>query len=299
MDQKIKIIQYTDPLCTWCYGMEPIFRKIDYLLKDKVEFQVILGMLLSDVRDIVGRDENAETRFAQFKVRLRQGMLETAKRTGVPIDISFLDDITVDNFSSMPMSLAYKAMHIQNAEYADKFLRRLREARYAENRDVASIKGLCELASEFPVDIERFKKDLTDGTAEELYSADLVACSKHQVRTYPTTNVTYDKHEKSATGYCEFGFFQSALADLTEGEIKLETPAYSVAAAAEFVTYYGRVMAREIQVLFDLSDEQLEQCVADLLAAGTFEKEEHGTSYFVKASDLGFCDPLTGTCSLA
>ena len=36
-DQKIKIIQYTDPLCTWCYGMEPAMRKIEYLLGDKVE----------------------------------------------------------------------------------------------------------------------------------------------------------------------------------------------------------------------------------------------------------------------
>ena len=299
MDQKIKIIQYTDPLCTWCYGMEPIFRKVEYLLGDKLEYQYILGMLVGDVGDIVGHDEQAETRFAQFKVQLRKGMLEAANRTGVPIDISFVDDVTAENFSSVPMCLAYKAMHIQSAEYADKFLRRLREARYAECRDVASIKGLCELASEFPIDIERFKKDMTDGTADELYSADLVACSKHQVRTYPTTNVTYDKHEKSATGFCDFGFFQSAIADLTEGEIQLETPEYSLAAAAEFVSTYDRVMAREIQVLFDLSDEQLEECVEGLLATGTFEKEERGTSYFVKAKQLGFCDPVTGVCTIA
>ena len=298
MDKKIKIIQYTDPLCTWCYGMEPVFRKVDYLLKDDVEFQVILGMLIGDVRDIVGREEGADARFAQFKGQLGKGVLETARRTGVPIDASFVDDLNIDNFSSVPMCLAYKAMHIQSAEYADKFLRRLREARYAECRDVASVKGLCELASEFPIDIERFEKDLTDGTAEELYSADLVACSKHQVRTYPTTNITYDKHEKSATGYCEFGFFQSAIADLTEGEVQLETPAYSLEAAVEFVTYYDRVMAREIQVLFDLTDEQLEECVSALLALGTFEKEERGTSYFVRAKQLGFCDPVTGVCSL-
>ncbi len=298
MEKKIKIIQYTDPLCTWCYGMEPIFRKVEYLLKDKVEFQYIMGMLVGDVHDIVGRDEHADARFTQFKVQVKNGMLEAAKRTGVPIDINFLDKMNADNFSSVPMCLAYKAMHIQSAEYAEKFLRRLREARYAECRDVSSIQGLCELASEFPIDIERFKKDMTDGTADELYSADLVACSKHQVRTYPTTNVTYGKHEKSATGYCEFGFFQSAIADLTEGEIQLETPEYSLEAAIEFVTTYGRVMAREIQVLFDLSDTQLEECVSNLLAAGTFEKEERGTSYFVKAKNLGFCDPVTGVCTL-
>ena len=297
MDQKIKIIQYTDPLCTWCFGMEPTMRKIEYLLGDRVEFINILGMLIGDVQDIVGRDENAPIRFEQFKTELHKGLEKAASRTGVPIDTHCMDNAEMHDITSVPMALAYKAMHIQNPEASEKFLRRMREARYNEGRTLVTVDDLANLAAEFPVDIERFKKDMTDGTAEELYSADLITSSQHQVRTYPTFNVSYGKAEKSATGYCEFAFFQSAIAELTDGEIKLETPEYSLEAAAKIVTTYERVMARELQVLFDLSAEQLEECVDGLLKTGTFEKEECGNSYYVKSKPLSFCDPATGTCT--
>ena len=298
MDQKIKIIQYTDPLCTWCFGMEPTMRKIEYLLGDKVEFIYILGMLIGDVQDIVGRDENAEVRFAQFKTELHKGLEKAAQRTGVPIDTHCMDNAEMHDITSVPMNLAYKAMHIQNREAADKFLRRMREARYNEGRTLVQVDDLAKLAAEFPIDIDRFKKDITNGTAEELYSADLITSSQHQVRTYPTFNVSYGKAEKSATGYCEFAFFKSAIEELTNGEVVIETPEYSLEAAAKFVTTYERVMAREIQVLFDLTDEQLEECVDGLLKTGTFEKEERGTSYYVKSKPLSFCDPATGTCTI-
>lgn len=295
-DQKIKIIQYTDPLCTWCYGMEPTMRKIGYLLGDKVEIVTILGMLIGDVRDIVGRDEHADARFVQFKEQMSQGIKKAANRTGVPIDFEAVDKLGMNDITSVPMCLAYKAMHIQNREASEKFLRRMREARYAEGRTLVTVDDLVQLAAEFPVDLERFKKDMTDGTAEELYSADLITSSQHQVRTYPTYNVTYGKAEKSATGYSEFAFFKSAIAELTDGEVVLETPEYSLDAAVKFVSTYGNVMAREIQVLFDLTDEELAACVDDLLAMGTFEKVDGGSSYFVKAKPLSFCNPATGEC---
>ena len=296
MDQKVKIIQYTDPLCTWCFGMEPTMRKIEYVLGNKVEFVTIMGMLIGDVADIVGRDENAPVRFAQFKTEIAKGLKKAADRTGVPIDLHCMDNAEMHDITSVPMCLAYKAMHIQDTEAAEKFLRRMREVRYNEGRSLVTVDDLVDLASEFDIDVERFKKDMTDGTAEELYSADLITSSKHQVRTWPTYNVTYGKAEKSATGYSEFAFFQSAIEELTEGEIKLETPEYTPEAAAAFVSTYGRVMARELQVLFDLSDEELAQATDALLATGTFEKEERGTSYYIKSKPLGFCDPVTGVC---
>ena len=39
MDNKLIITQYTDPMCIWCYGLEPSMRKIDFLNPDKVELQ--------------------------------------------------------------------------------------------------------------------------------------------------------------------------------------------------------------------------------------------------------------------
>ena len=54
MDNKLIITQYTDPMCIWCYGLEPSMRKINFLNPDKVEFHNVMGILVGNVKEIIG-----------------------------------------------------------------------------------------------------------------------------------------------------------------------------------------------------------------------------------------------------
>ena len=44
---KLKIVQFTDPLCGWCYGMEPVMTKLRYQLGDQLDFSYVLGLVVA------------------------------------------------------------------------------------------------------------------------------------------------------------------------------------------------------------------------------------------------------------
>ena len=46
---KITVYQFTDPVCIWCWGNEPVMRAIDYLYGDKVDTEYIMGGLVEDI----------------------------------------------------------------------------------------------------------------------------------------------------------------------------------------------------------------------------------------------------------
>ena len=57
----IELTQYTDPYCTWCWGSEPIIRKIEESFGDQVRTRYVMGGLVKDPQgldftDVAGLD---------------------------------------------------------------------------------------------------------------------------------------------------------------------------------------------------------------------------------------------------
>ncbi|MEK6537003.1 MAG: hypothetical protein AABZ63_05925 [Actinomycetota bacterium] len=48
MDPVIELIIYTDPYCTWCWGSEPVLRKIQEVYGDQVRLVYKMGGLVED-----------------------------------------------------------------------------------------------------------------------------------------------------------------------------------------------------------------------------------------------------------
>ncbi|WP_194165829.1 DsbA family protein [Shewanella sp. YLB-07] len=45
----VEIICFTDPYCTWCWGSEPILRKIQEVYAGQVKISYIMGGLVEDI----------------------------------------------------------------------------------------------------------------------------------------------------------------------------------------------------------------------------------------------------------
>jgi hypothetical protein len=50
----IEITSYTDPYCTWCWGSEPILRKIQEVYGEQVHLRFVMGGLVEDMRQFSG-----------------------------------------------------------------------------------------------------------------------------------------------------------------------------------------------------------------------------------------------------
>jgi putative protein-disulfide isomerase len=48
-NKMIEIIEFTDPVCTWCWGSEPVLRKLETRFGEQVKISYIRGGLVKDI----------------------------------------------------------------------------------------------------------------------------------------------------------------------------------------------------------------------------------------------------------
>jgi putative protein-disulfide isomerase len=163
----IKLVKYTDPYCTWCWGTGPILRKIKELYGDQVKITFKMGGLVEvianfcDPLNLIGGEDVFEQVAAHCE--------DASKKHGMPVDSRVFQDIAKDFRSTYPANIACKAAQMQSQELADRFLRRIRDAIAAERRALHRREVQIELAGEVGLDVGRFKRALEDGSAERSF----------------------------------------------------------------------------------------------------------------------------------
>ncbi|MCX4816261.1 DsbA family protein [Streptomyces sp. NBC_01239] len=115
----LEIVEYTDPLCPWAWGSEPVFRRLRAALAgdDRIRWRRVYCILF-DHDDDPAPDPAAETAWYARYVE------DISAHTHAPRALR-LSRVAA---SSWPASLVAKAAEAQGTEVADRVLRRLRES---------------------------------------------------------------------------------------------------------------------------------------------------------------------------
>ncbi|MFF7199024.1 DsbA family protein [Streptomyces sp. NPDC008079] len=116
---RLQVTEYTDPLCPWAWGSEPVFRALRAALGEQASWRRVFGILF-DTDDDPAPDPAAETRWYEGFVR------EISGHTGAPHAVR-LSRVAA---TSWPASLVAKAAEAQGGQVADRVLRRLRETMF-------------------------------------------------------------------------------------------------------------------------------------------------------------------------
>ncbi|MFE0630750.1 DsbA family protein [Streptomyces sp. NPDC058864] len=112
----VEVVEYTDPLCPWAWGSEPVFRRLRAALGGRVRWRRVYGVLF-DADDDPAPDPAAETAWYARYVQ------EISAHTRAPRP----ERLSRVAASSWPASLVAKAAELQGEEAAGRVLRRLRE----------------------------------------------------------------------------------------------------------------------------------------------------------------------------
>jgi len=297
MKNKLRIIQYTDPICIWCLALEPALRKIEFLAPEQVEFHNVLGLLVGNVEQIIGNDKFSAMRFTNLKKQMIDHFNDATLKSGMPISTEHMNTVLPEDVTSVPASTAFQAMKLIDEHTANRYMRRIREAFHSDDISVSNFDALIELASEFEIDIEEFKNNLTNGAAEEALNRDISQCHAAGIRAFPTVLLEYGDRKKIIRGFVEYSSLKMEIERLTNGEVQLKEKKMTMELLTEYISKFKRVAAREIQVAFSLSDKELQDTVQELLDSNLFEKLERGSGYFIQGRSLVTCDSSTGTCS--
>ena len=298
-NKMIEITEFTDPVCTWCWGSEPVLRKLETRFGEQINIGYIMGGLVQDItsfydsyNDIGGDPDRSNRNIAKHWV-------DASERHGMPVRSEGFKLFSREHPSTYPQNIAYKAAQIQDQKLANKFLRRIREASAAEARQTNKTEILLELASEVGLDIARFLDDFTHGPAQRAFEQDLAVTAKYGARGFPSFLLKYGEKEMTIRGYKRYEEFKALIGHLSGGEIQEHPVAANEETIMAFITKYGSAAPIEIQMTFDLTNDELKNAIDSLLNKQMIRKREAGNGYFLLPKvSAAACDSATGVCSI-
>lgn len=175
LKDRVKILYFTDPICSSCWGIEPQLRKLEMEYGDSIEIDIRMGGLLPDWSyNSGGISKPSDVAHHWDEVSLHYDM---------PID----GDIWLEDplHSSYPPSIAFKAAQLQDAKKAVVFLRKMREFLFLEKKNITRWEHIAAAARYSGMDEQQLKSDY-EGKAEGFFKEDLQLAAKLGVRGFPT-----------------------------------------------------------------------------------------------------------------
>ncbi len=271
-EKPVKVIYFTDPICSSCWGIEPQLRKLKLEYGNNVEVEYRMGGLLPDWSyNSGGISKPSDVAHHWNEVSLYYDM---------PIDGDVWLQDPLD--SSYPPSIAFKAAQMQDKKKAIEFMRELREMVFLKKKNIAKWEHIAAAAKKTGLDTEQLKKDF-DGKGKELFQEDLKLAREMGVRGFPTMFFTNDAGNKEIVyGSKPYAFYETAILKVNPETKKSE---YSKNWESLFAKY-SSLTAKEYSELSGTPRRESEQLLNDLSAKGNLEKltTKNGSLWTLKSN---------------
>jgi putative protein-disulfide isomerase len=259
IQKPVKVIYYTDPICSSCWGIEPQLRKLKLEYGNTIEIEYRMGGLLPDWSyNSGGISKPADVAHHWDEVSVYYDM---------PID----GDVWLEDplNSSYPPSIAFKSAQLQSNEKAFLFLREIREMVFLQKKNIAKWEHLETAAKIVGLNVEQLKIDF-GRKAKELFQEDLNLGKELGVRGFPTMFFLDDKGNKEFVyGSKPYSFYEVAVLKLAPSA---EKKAYKKNWEALFANYQT-LTAKEFSELSGTPRNESEIVLNNLVKQGKLEKQ--------------------------
>jgi putative protein-disulfide isomerase len=268
----VKLIYFTDPICSSCWGIEPQLRKLKLAYGQSLEIEYRMGGLLPDWSyNSGGISKPSDVAHHWDEVSVYYDM---------PIDGDVWLEDPLD--SSYPPSIAFKAAQMQDHDKAILFLRAIREMVFLQKKNITKWENLEIAAKSVGLNAAQLKIDFND-KAKILFDEDLKLAKQYGVRGFPTMFfIDAQGNKEMVYGSKPFSTYEAALLKLYATAKKNE---YEMDWESLFVKYHS-LTAKEFSELSGTARSQSEQVLNDLVAKGNLEKltTKNGSIWRTKSS---------------
>lgn len=271
-DGTVTLTQYTDPMCTWCWGSVPIIRHLQTVYGDQLQLRYVVGGLIEDFEEFYDAANDISE-----PAEVAPHWLEASDHHGMPVDTAIFEQDPAQ--STYPASIAFVAARQQDRTKSHRYLRRLREAFATQVRNVNHREEQIEIARAVGLDVEAFTTALDDGSARTAFREDLTKTRNAGVQAFPTYRIEGPEGERQVSG---FQPFEQLDAEVTAVAPSLDT--LSVPPVREFVAEYGPVATQEVAEVYDLSPGKARQILESLVDDGSLRGERRGNGHFWQSS---------------
>ena len=258
IEKPVKVVYFTDPICSSCWGIEPQLRKLKLEYGNSIEIEYRMGGLLPDWNyNSGGISKPSDVAHHWDEVSVYYDM---------PID----GDVWLEDplHSSYPPSIAFKAAQMQDNDKAVLFLREIREMVFLQKKNIAKWEHLETAAKKVGLDDVQLKKDF-EGKAKTLFEEDLKLAKSYGVRGFPTIFFLDNSGNKEIVyGSKPYAFYETSVLKLCPTAVKSE---YSKNWETLF-TKYPSLTAKEFSELSGTPRTESEKLLNDLVTKGELEK---------------------------
>lgn len=254
----VKVIYYTDPICSSCWGIEPQLRKLKLEYGNSLEIEYRMGGLLPDWSYNSGGINKPSDVAHHWD--------EVSAHYDMPID----GDVWLEDplNSSFPPSIAFKAAQIQDNEKAILFLREIREMVFLQKKNIAKWEHLEAAAKTVGLNVIQLKFDF-EGKAKDLFQEDLKMGKELGVRGFPTLFFVDEKGNKELVyGSKPYSFYEVAVLKLAPTAKKAEYKK----SWEDLFSKYQTLTAKEFSELSGTGRKESEQVLNELATKGNLEK---------------------------
>lgn len=261
IEKKIDVQYFTDPICSTCWVVQPLLRKLKLEYGAYFNIDYRMGGLLPSWDDFQRGPISKPSDVAPH-------WEEVCLLHGIPLD----GDIWLEDPlpSSYPPSIAFKAAQMQDADLAVLFLRRIKEMLFLEKINIVDLDYLEKAAFEVGLDSARFLRDY-ESSAEVAFREDLIKAQDMQVGVFPTLIFTNKNKEKiESKGYQEYEYLESIIHQLVPEARKRSINSDPMYLFGNFSTMTNK----EYSFLSNTSSEETEKILMDLYTKGYIDKYE-------------------------
>jgi len=259
LKKPVEIVYFTDPICSTCWIIQPLIRKLKLEYGAYINLRYVMGGLLPSWEA-----------YTKGKIQKPQDAAEHWEEAGAQYDMPMDGDVWLEDplSSSYPPSIAFKAAQLQDPDKAVSFLRRIQEMVFLEKKNIIKWEFLKQAAFDNGLDSARLYRDY-EGIAVDLFKEDLELVKQRGVVSFPTLFFSDGVSEPvMVKGVQPYEVLERLILNIVPDaqKLKIDTDARSL------FTHFPTMTDKEFVTLSNLSREEAADMLNSLHGEGSIEK---------------------------
>ncbi|PHR57101.1 MAG: hypothetical protein COA44_06840 [Arcobacter sp.] len=176
MNYKKEIICVLDPMCSWCWGFEPVLKELQKNLPSDIKLSLCMGGL---------RSKGQEAWTPAFKSYLQKNWQNVHAQTSQAFNLSLLEKKAFDYDTEPACRAVISAKKIDiNKQFS--FLYALQKAFYQEAKDITDTNVILEIAKQEGFDAKEFLEIFSSEKIKEATLADKYKARSMGANSFPS-----------------------------------------------------------------------------------------------------------------
>ena len=261
ISKPIKILYFTDPVCSSCWVIQPILRKLKLEYDDYLDIEYHMGGLLPSW-------QNYDKGIIKTPNDAAKHWEDVSEQHNIPLD----GDIWIEDplNSSFPPSIAFKAAQLQNNDKAVFFLRRIKEMVFIEKKNITKWEYIEQAALTSGLDSALLLKNIKC-SARKLFEEDLELAKSYDISTFPTLLFSNGTGPQiKLKGLHQYEKFENTIHQLLPGVKKKD----KIIEPKSLFTMFNSMSESEFSFLSNISIERGKEILNQLYEENVINKYE-------------------------